>query len=101
MCTNIVENAGIEGWGRVSENWTVVKHVSVSFDHPFHSPLEYALNIDFTNATDNGTVRIPIELSPESAETLVKLIQTALVRGKADLARTSPASRAHEPILRT
>ena len=54
----------------------------MTYDHPSHTPLEHALNIDFVNPEDGLDARIPIELSPESARGLVEAINTALERGK-------------------
>ncbi len=90
MCTMIVENAAISGSGKGSEGWFTLRQASVSYDHPFHAPLEHALNIDFVNqavgdAEDGKGIgsRVAVELTPESARELVRVILAALARGEA------------------
>ncbi|MBI2935274.1 MAG: hypothetical protein HYY31_00455 [Chloroflexi bacterium] len=83
MCTMIVEKAGISGSGKGSQGWFTLREVAVSYDHPFHVPLEHALNIDFVNDSMGPSARVAVELTPESARQLVQLIETALVRGEA------------------
>ena len=50
MCTNIVETAEIAGSGKGASGWFALTDAHVSYDHPFHTSLEHALNIDFVNA---------------------------------------------------
>lgn len=54
--------------------------MNVSYDHPFHVPLEYALNIDFVNETDGLSARVAVELTAESARHLMQLVASALER---------------------
>lgn len=79
----IVEKAGISGSGKGAQGWFTLREVAVSYDHPFHVPLEHALNIDFVNDSMGPSARVAVELTPESARQLVQLIETALVRGEA------------------
>jgi hypothetical protein len=83
MCTNIVENGAIAGSGRGPNGWFSLRQVSVSYDHPFHTQLEHALNIDFANEAEGLDARVAVELTPESAKELVRVIQAALARGEA------------------
>lgn len=82
MCTMIVETAEISGSGKGPEGWFTLSHVAVSYDHPFHLPLEYALNIDFVNEAQGPGARTAVELTPESARQLVRVIQAALEQGQ-------------------
>lgn len=82
MCTMIVQNAPISGSGKGADGWFKLQEIHVSYDHPFHAPLDHALNIDFVNDSDGIGSRVAVELTPESARTLVKTILTALDRGK-------------------
>jgi hypothetical protein len=50
----------------------------VYFDHPFHAPLEHALNIDFVDRDRGPGARVAVELSAESARELVRCIEAAL-----------------------
>ena len=83
MCTNIVENAQIAGWGKGADGWFDVHQVSVSFDHPLHAPLEHAVNIDFTNEARGLSARVAVELTPDAAKELIRVIQAALERAEA------------------
>ncbi len=83
MCTMIVEKSEIAGCGKGAKGWFPLRQVNVSYDHPFHSPLEHTLNIDFVNETEGLGARVAVELSPESARQLVKVILAALARGAA------------------
>ena len=48
------------------------------FDHPFHAPLEHALNIDFADRDRGPGARVAVELSAASARELVRCIEAAL-----------------------
>ncbi|HXU22738.1 MAG TPA: DUF6295 family protein [Tepidiformaceae bacterium] len=80
MCTMIVEKAPISGSGKGAAGWFTVDQAYVSYDHPFHAPVEHALNIDFVNEAQGPGARVAVELTRESAERLVGAIQAALAR---------------------
>ena len=82
MCTMIVERAEISGSGKGLQGWFTLRQVNVSYDHPFHAPLEHALNIDFVNEAEGVGARVAVELTPESAQRLVNAILAALARAK-------------------
>ena len=54
----------------------------VYYDHPFHSPDDHTLNIDFVNEELGLDARIPVELTAESARALVQAIEAALESGE-------------------
>jgi len=83
MCTMIVNKISIDGSGKGQEGWFQVNEASVSYDHPFHIPLEHALNIDFINQTLGPGARVAVELSEKSARALVAAIQEVLERAEA------------------
>jgi Family of unknown function (DUF6295) len=83
MCTTIVEQAVIEGSGKGKDGWFSVRQAHVSYDHPFHAPLEHALNIDFVNEAQGLGARVAVELSVESAQKLVATIQSVLAQAEA------------------
>jgi len=80
MCTMIVNKISIDGSGKGQEGWFQVNEASVSYDHPFHVPLEHALNIDFVNETLGPGARVAVELSEKSARALVAAILEVLDR---------------------
>jgi hypothetical protein len=82
MCTMISERAEIEGSGKGTAGWFVITQANVSYDHPFNAPLEHALNIDFVNDALGSGARVAVELSAESARTLVETIQAVLEKAE-------------------
>ena len=85
MCTMICERALVQGAARGNEGWFPLKNVNVSFDHPVSAPYEYAVNIDFVNEDRGLGARVAVELSPESARSLMEAIAVALERGELDI----------------
>lgn len=81
MCTMIAEKGRIIGSGKGTPGWIEVNQVNVSYDHPTHMTMEHALNIDFVNESQGLGARVAVELTPDSARELVKLIGVALERG--------------------
>ena len=82
MCTMIVEQALVAGSGKGREGWFPLQKATVSFDHPFHAPLDHAITIDFVNEAQGMDARVAVELTPESARALVQAINDALERGE-------------------
>ena len=62
MCTMIVKQVEIEGSGKGTTGWFAVHQANVSYDHPFHTPLEHALNIDFVDEALGPGARVAVEL---------------------------------------
>ncbi len=93
MCTMIVQQAEIDGSGKGTGGWFTVRQANVSYDHPYHVPLEHALNIDFVNEAEGPGARVAVELSVDSARHLVQTIQAVLARAEAggDLEGTASA----------
>lgn len=83
MCTMIVQQTAIEGSGKGATGWFPVRQANVSYDHPFDAPLEHALNIDFVNEAQGPGARVAVELSEESARSLVETILAVLARAGA------------------
>ena len=78
MCTMIAQQVNVTGSGKAGGGWFRVDQVSVSYDHPFDMPLEYTLNIDFTNQAGGPGARVAVELDAASARTLVDAIQEVM-----------------------
>ena len=83
MCTMIAKQIEIDGSGKGKDGWFEVRQLNVSYDHPYHVPLEHALNIDFVNEAEGPGARVAVELTLDSARQLVKTIETVLVQAEA------------------
>jgi hypothetical protein len=83
MCSYIVKRAKLLGSAKGPRGWMSIDTANVYFDHPFHAPLDHALNIDFVNEAAGGRERVAVELSAESARDLVAQILAALEDGEA------------------
>ena len=83
MCANIVEKAVVTGSGKGQHGWVRLDQAFVSYDHPFHSDLEHALNIDFVNKAQGMEGRVAVELTLESARELAAAILAAVGRAEA------------------
>ena len=78
MCTMIVEKINIDGSGKGTTSWFKLEQANISYDHPFHAPLEHALNIDFVSESLGPSARVAVELSEHAARALVKTILAVL-----------------------
>lgn len=83
MCTMIVENIKIDGSAKGANGWFNLEQANVSYDHPFHLPMEHALNIDFVNVSQGPSARVAVELSESAARELVKTILAVLDQAEA------------------
>ena len=82
MCTMIVRQVAIEGSGKGPAGWFAVRQANVSFDHPFHAPLEHALNLDFTDPARGPGARVAVELSAAAARDLAEAILAVLAQAE-------------------
>ena len=78
MCTMIVEKIKIDGSGKGATGWFKVEQANVSYEHPFHAPLEHALNSVFVNKSQEPSARVAVELSEQAARELVRTILAVL-----------------------
>jgi hypothetical protein len=74
----IVKKVGIDGSGKGTGGWFALNQANVSYDHPFHIPMEHALNIDFINEELGPGARVAVELSEQAARSLVDAILDVL-----------------------
>jgi len=79
----IAQQVTIQGSGKSGTGWFRVDQASVSYDHPFDMPLEYALNIDFTSQAGGPAARVAVELDAESARKLVEVIKKVMHQAEA------------------
>jgi hypothetical protein len=82
MCSYIVERAKVTGSAKGANGWMRIDTANVYYDHPYHSPLDHSLNIDFVNEKDGARERVAVELSADSARQLVDRILAALKSGE-------------------
>ena len=82
MCTYITETTKISGSAKGPKGWMRIDTAHVYYDHPFHSPDDHTLNIDFVCGADGGTDRVAVELSAQSARALIIKIEAALAAGE-------------------
>jgi hypothetical protein len=80
----IVKKVNIAGSGKGNDGWFTVNQANVSYDHPFHTPMEHALNIDFVNEALGPGARVAVELSEQAARSLVDTIQDVLGQAEAE-----------------
>ncbi|MBI1294487.1 hypothetical protein GC175_05975 [bacterium] len=83
MCTMIVNQVKMNGSGKGKDGWFDLSQANVSYDHPFHLPLEHALNIDFVDPAQGPGARVAVELSVASARALMETIQAVLAEAEA------------------
>jgi hypothetical protein len=82
MCTMIAQKVAVEGCGKGAAGWFAVSQANISYDHPFHAPLEHALNIDFVDPAQGPGARVAVELSADAARALVATILDVLDRAE-------------------
>jgi hypothetical protein len=78
----IVKKITIDGSGKGTNGWFTLHQANVSYDHPFHIPMEHALNIDFVNEDLGPGARVAVELSEKAARNLVDAILNVLVQAE-------------------
>jgi hypothetical protein len=92
MCTYATERRDVEGSGKGANGWFGLSDLTVYYDHPVYAMAEHTLNIDFANPSQGPAARVAVELTAESALTLVDAIRAALAAVPAELS-TSPQRR--------
>jgi hypothetical protein len=78
MCSYVTEKGAVTGAGKGADGWFDLTGVMAYFDHPYHSPYEHTLNIDFLNEAAGPSARVAVELTASSARELVRCIEAAL-----------------------
>jgi hypothetical protein len=92
VCTYLTSATSVSGSGKGAHGWFALTSAMAYFDHPYHSPDEHTLNIDFLNDAEGPSARVAVELTAESARALVRCIEEALASaGSAAAGDTFPA----------
>lgn len=90
MCTYLTSTTPVEGSSKGANGWFRLTSAMAYFDHPYHSPGEHTLNIDFLNEGEGPAARVAVELTADSARALVRCIEEALAAaGPAATARVA------------
>ncbi|MEW1865297.1 DUF6295 family protein [Streptomyces sp. NPDC088194] len=86
MCTYTTVKDVVDGSAKgPGSPWFHVTDVTVYFDHPVHAMAEHTLNVDFADPVKGPSARVALELTAESARTLVAAIQEALAAVPAEM----------------
>ena len=85
MCTYLTARLRVSGAGKGATGWFALTDASVYFDHPVHATPDHSLNIDFLNPSQGPSVRVAVELEPQSALALAEAILSTLRAAPADL----------------
>jgi hypothetical protein len=86
MCTYATMHATVEGSAKALDGrWFAVRGATVYYDHPVHALAEHTLNIDFAAPAKGPAARVALELTAESARSLMTAIQDALDAAPAEL----------------
>ncbi len=85
MCTYATERIEVTGSGKAPSGWLPVTNATVYYDHPVHAQAGHTLNIDFLNPGLGPSARVAVELTADSAQSLVAAIQAALAAVPPDL----------------
>lgn len=83
MCTMIARQIEIDGSGKGKDGWFELRQLNVSYDHPYHVPMEHALNIDFVDESKGPGARVAVELSTAAARNLVRAVEAVLAQAEA------------------
>jgi Family of unknown function (DUF6295) len=83
MCTTISAKLAMTGSGKGADGWFALDHAYVGYDHPTHAPVEHAVLLDFVNEATGPGARVAVELSLESARTLVRQLTETLAEADA------------------
>ena len=83
MCTWISEQTAIHAHGKGVSEWIALNKANVYYDHPVSAPLDHALIIDFVDDRAGPGARVSVELSVESARSLLRAVEAALATDQA------------------
>ena len=78
MCSYTTEKTLVNSSGKGQGGWFRLTTACVAYDHPYFTPAERTVNIDFLDEAALPGARVAVELSPESARALVRCIEAAL-----------------------
>ncbi len=86
MCTYATQRIAMGGSAKGAIGWFRITDAAVYFDHPVHAMAEHTLNIDFAAPALGPSARVAVELTAESARSLIIAIERSLASVPAELA---------------
>lgn len=96
MCTSIVEIAAVDGMAKREDEWFMLSHAVVAYDHARHALLDDAITIDFVNTDLPPGARAGVELTLESAKALHAALSRAIAAADIEEAeRSDMLARTH------
>jgi hypothetical protein len=79
MCSYATVQIPVEGSAKgPNGSWFAVTDATVYFDHPVHAMAEHTLNIDMAAPARGPSARVALELTADTARSLMGAIQAAL-----------------------
>ena len=81
MCTMIAERASIQGSGKTEKAWISIDSCDIYYDHSTYVDCEHSITLSFMNEMNPIDSRITVEITPESAQDIIKKINEALKQG--------------------
>jgi hypothetical protein len=100
MCTSIVEIATASGMAKGDKDeWFVLTHSVVAYDHARHAWLEDAITIDFINRDLPPRARAAVELTLEAAKALNEALARAIAAAELEESqRAEGLERPHQGV---
>ena len=78
MCTSIIEVTGAEGMAKRGDEWFLLSHAVVAYDHARHAHLGDVITLDFLNSALEPGARAGIELTLKTAKELRAALDRAI-----------------------
>lgn len=89
MCTSIVEIARAEGMAKREDEWFLLTHAVVAYDHARHALLGDVITLDFINDGLPPGARAGVELTLDSAKALHAALARAIAEAEIEEAERS------------
>ena len=74
MCTMISQKAIVKGSGKKTNNWIPIDSCDIYYDHSTYVDCEHSITLSFKNEMNPIDSRITVEITPESAQDIIKKI---------------------------
>ena len=78
MCTSIIEVTRAEGMAKRGDEWFLLSHAVVAYDHARHANLGDVITLDFINTSLEPAARAGVELTLEAAKELRAALERAI-----------------------